>query len=98
MALPRGSPRGGMGIASWHDMNPTILMKRSRSGSSPNLADWERACRECSFETLARELAGLPAGGLNLAYEAVHRHVGGPLAEAVAVRWLGKKDEVRELS
>ncbi|MGZ4240894.1 MAG: acetate--CoA ligase [Actinomycetota bacterium] len=47
----------------------------------------------------ARELLdGLPAGGLNIAYEAVDRHAAGPLASSVAIRWLGKHGDTRELT
>ncbi|MGZ4104373.1 MAG: AMP-binding protein, partial [Actinomycetota bacterium] len=47
----------------------------------------------------ARELLdGLPAGGLNIAYEAVDRHAAGPLASRVAIRWLGKHGDTRELT
>jgi acetyl-CoA synthetase len=44
-------------------------------------------------------LSGLPDGkGLNIAHEAVDRHAAGPLGDQVAVRWLGKRGEHRDLS
>jgi acetyl-CoA synthetase len=42
----------------------------------PNMPDYERACREFSWEEARRQLDGLPAGrGLNIAHECVDRHV-----------------------
>jgi len=41
------------------------------------------------FEEARRALAGLPGGGLNIAYEAVDRHAAGARADRVAIRWLG---------
>jgi acetyl-CoA synthetase len=44
-------------------------------------------------------LSGLPDGnGLNIAHEAVDRHAAGPLGDQVAIRWLGKRGEHRDLS
>ena len=66
---------------------------------APNLASYDAARREFSWETARRELAGLPGGrGLNIAYEAVDRHLSGPLADKLALRWLGRRDEVRDFS
>ncbi len=62
------------------------------------MADYERACAEFSWEQARAELAGLPGGGLNIAYEAVDRHAGGPLAATPALRFLGKGADVRQLT
>jgi acetyl-CoA synthetase len=44
-------------------------------------------------------LSGLPDGnGLNIAHEAVDRHAAGPLGDQIAIRWLGKRGEHRDLS
>jgi acetyl-CoA synthetase len=45
-----------------------------------------------------RQLSGLPGGGLNMAHEAVDRHAAGPLAGKVAIRWLGREGERRDLT
>ena len=44
------------------------------------------------------ELDGLPDGGLNMAHEAVDRHLSGPRADQAALRWRGRRDERRELT
>ncbi|HEX8714654.1 MAG TPA: acetate--CoA ligase [Solirubrobacteraceae bacterium] len=63
-----------------------------------NMPDYELARAEFSWERARQELAGLPGGALNIAHEAVDRHASGPLAGTVALRFLGRRDEVRELT
>jgi len=62
---------------------------------SPHLLDYQRTCKEFSWEQVERELRDLAAGsGLNIAYQAVDRHAEGPRALHLALRWLGKQGEV----
>jgi acetyl-CoA synthetase len=64
----------------------------------PNLRDYDRTRAEFSWASIRLRLAGLPSGkGLNLAYEAVDRHVltGG---DRLALRWLGKDGAIKDLS
>ena len=51
-----------------------------------------------SWTNARGELSGLPGdpGSLNIAYEAVDRHAHGPEADRLAIRWLGKRGEVRD--
>jgi acetyl-CoA synthetase len=65
---------------------------------APNLADYAATCAAFDWERAAAELDGLPAGGLNIAHEAVDRHLGGPREERCAIRWIGKTGARRELS
>jgi len=58
------------------------------SGVTPNLRDYERTCSAFSWEAESRKLARLPEGGLNIAHEAVDRHVRGPLQDQPALRFL----------
>jgi len=58
---------------------------------APNLLDYDQARAEFSWEQARHELGGMPTGGLNIAYEAIDRHATGPLANHVALRWLGKR-------
>jgi len=55
---------------------------------SPNLVDYEGACREPPWREASRWVEGLPGGALNIAYEAVDRHALGPLAGLRAIRFL----------
>jgi acetyl-CoA synthetase len=65
---------------------------------APNMLDYELARAEFSWASARGELAGLPDGGLNIAYEAVDRHADGPLADTVALRFLSKRHDASELS
>jgi acetyl-CoA synthetase len=63
---------------------------------APNLLHYEETRRPFDWEEVRSTFAGLPAGhGLNIAYEAVDRHAGGPWGEQVALRWLGKDGATR---
>jgi acetyl-CoA synthetase len=65
----------------------------------PNLLDYEAARKAFSWEEAARALDGLPGGaGLNIAHECVDRHVAAGRGARVALRWLGKRGEQRDLS
>ncbi len=65
----------------------------------PNLLDYETTRAEFSWEAIRGELDGLPNGqGLNIAYEAVDRHANGPKRDKVAIRWLGKRGDVRDIT
>jgi acetyl-CoA synthetase len=65
----------------------------------PNLSDYEDAYASFRWADARGRLDGLPDdGGLNIAHEAVDRHANGPRATHTAIRWLGKKGEVREFT
>jgi acetyl-CoA synthetase len=77
---------------------PTIHKRAGVNGAQPNLERWEDARASFRWDDARKQLDGLPGGrGLNITYEAVTRHARGPLAEKVAIRWLGKAG-VQELS
>jgi acetyl-CoA synthetase len=63
----------------------------------PHLLDYGKTCAEFSWDDIRCELDGLPGGqGLNMAHEAVDRHMGGPLQDRLAMRWLGRDGTVRD--
>lgn len=74
------------------------IEKRPGRDVAANLAEYERLCRELTWESARRELSGLPAGGLNIAHEAVTRHAEGVAGEQVALRFLRKGGEVLDLT
>ncbi|GLY88909.1 acetate--CoA ligase [Actinoallomurus iriomotensis] len=75
------------------------IRKQGISGSPPNLADYEAARREFSWDRARAELSGLPGGrGLNIAYEAVDRHALGSAGNVVALRCVSHDDRVTELT
>ena len=78
----------------------SIVKSRSDSGFAPVLDDYERVRAEFSWKDARdRELDGLPGGaGLNIAHEAFDRHVAGPRATQLALRWLGKDGARRDMT
>jgi acetyl-CoA synthetase len=56
----------------------------------PNLSDYQKVRRSFSWDHAGAELDGLPGGGLNIAYEAVDRHVRHGEGDRHAIIWLGK--------
>ncbi len=72
-------------------MRPPVIHKGA--------ADWRVAPNApLSWEAARQALAGLPGGGLNIAYEAVDRHAAGTHASHVAIRWLGAGGEIRDIT
>ena len=71
-------------------MDGSIIHKSARPGAAPpNLGDYEAARREFSWEQARAGLSGLPRdGGVNIADEAVDRHVLEGHGSHVALRWL----------
>ena len=76
----------------------TIEKPRQGWAIVPNLVDYERTRTAFSWRTARAALDGLPGGGLNIAHEAVDRHCAGPQRDHLALRWLGKRGEVRDFS
>jgi len=58
----------------------------------PNVACYQKTCAEFSWDSIRRELEGLPGGrGLNIAHEAVDRHANGARRNQLALRWLRRE-------
>src|SRR5512143_620909 len=64
----------------------------------PNLRVYEEACATFSWGHARAELDGVPAGGLNIAHEAVDRHATGPRQTQLALRWISKSGVVRDFT
>ena len=76
---------------------PALIRKMARRASpEPNLAQYEAARASFSWEAARRQLDGLPGGGLNIAHEAVDRHIAAGRGSRLAVRWLGKSGQTRD--
>ncbi len=81
-------------------MTWAVIDKSARDRKvTPNLVDYDEACKEFSWKEAARQLDGLPGGhGLNIAYEAIDRHAAGPLRDKVAIRWVSKGSATRDFT
>lgn len=67
-----------------------IRKPRGHQRVAPNMPDWAAARATFTWAEARAALDGLPAGGLNIAHEAVDRHAAGARAAHVALRWLGR--------
>jgi len=74
---------------------PTIL-KDTETRAAANLTDAVRA--RFSWDDARELLDGLPGGGLNIAHEALDRHVTAGHGDQVAIRCLGKDGERRDIT
>jgi acetyl-CoA synthetase len=76
-----------------------IVKRPAELSPVPNLLDYEATCTAFTWAQAATWLDGLPGGaGLNIAHEAVDRHLLHGRGAKTAIRWLGKTGERRELS
>jgi acetyl-CoA synthetase len=65
---------------------------------SPNLLDYGAACTAFNIDREMTALSGLPAGGVNIAFEAVDRHASGDRGDRVALRWLSRKGDQKDFT
>lgn len=81
-------------------MNPLSVIHKTSADLrvEPNLLDYEKTRKTFTWEAAQAELAGLPGGGLNIAWEAVERHAAGVLRDKVALRFLSATAPPRNLN
>ena len=71
-------------------MFPTIEKSEADWRVRPNLIDYDSVRAAFDWQGAHKILAGLPGGGLNMAHEAVTRHVAEGRGERVALRHIGR--------
>lgn len=75
-----------------------IIRKNGPAARAAVLDDYEAVRASFDWHTVRGALEGLPGGGLNIAHEALDRHVAAGHGKRVAIRWLGRSDERRLIS
>jgi acetyl-CoA synthetase len=81
------------------ELRGDVLHKPAVPAVPPNLRDYAAECRGFSWGRAAEALDGLPGGqGLNIAHEAVDRHLAHGRGDRIAIRWRGKGGAARDLS
>ncbi|HLN47921.1 MAG TPA: AMP-binding protein, partial [Steroidobacteraceae bacterium] len=65
---------------------------------SANLQEYEGYAKNFAWSQARALLDGLPGGGLNIAHEAVDRHVLAGRGDKLALRWIGRDDRIRDFS
>jgi acetyl-CoA synthetase len=78
--------------------SPIIRKIDSARQGFVNLRDYEDVYRTFSWSMARAELDGLPGGGLNIAYEAVDRHVARGRGDRTALVWIDKEGKVQAFS
>jgi acetyl-CoA synthetase len=77
----------------------TIRKNLSLMNPRPNMIDYMKIKATFDWNGARSLLEGLPAGkGMNIAHEAVDRHARGAAGEHVAILWIGKSGERREIT
>ncbi len=78
---------------TWQAIRKDPVQRRSA-----NMRDYELLRRRFNWDTAGQWLSGLPAGGLNIAYEAVDRHAEGDRNRHLALRCVTRGGAVTDLS
>ena len=74
------------------------IRKHPRDYAEANLQDYDEFARKFVWEDARALLDGLPGGGLNIAHEAVDRHVLAGRGTKLALRWIGRDDRICDFS
>ena len=74
------------------------IRKRPEDYAAANLQNYEKYTKTFSWTEAQRLLDGLPQGGLNIAHEAVDRHVLAGRGGKLALRWIGRDNRVQDIS
>ena len=74
------------------------IRKRPEDYTGANLQNYEGCAKTFSWAQARGLLDGLPGGGLNIAHEAVDRHVVAGRGDKLALRWIGRDDRVRDFT
>jgi acetyl-CoA synthetase len=79
-------------------MSWRCIGKETHETAHANLNDYDRVVACFSWQDARALLDGLPGGGLNIAYEAIDRHVAHGRGDKVAIRWIGQDDSRRDFT
>lgn len=72
------------------------IRKRPEDFVGANLVDYDVCARTYSWTQARGLLHGLAGGGLNIAHEAIDRHVKAGRGDKLALRWIGRDDSIRD--
>lgn len=74
------------------------IRKRPEDFVGANLVDYDVCARTYSWTQARGLLDGLAGGGLNIAHEAIDRHVKAGRGDKLALRWIGRDDSIRDFT
>ena len=79
-------------------MDWEAIHKQPADFADANLKDYDSFVADFSWDRARVLLDGMPGGALNIAYEAIDRHVIAGRGGKLALRWLGRDDETRDFT
>jgi acetyl-CoA synthetase len=85
-------------VLCWAVMEWKRIHKRHEDYVTANLQNYEGYAKTFSWAQARALLDGLPGGGLNIAHEAVDRHVLAGRGNKLALRWIGRDDRIQDFS
>ncbi|MCC6780715.1 MAG: acetate--CoA ligase [Hyphomicrobiales bacterium] len=74
------------------------ICKRPEECADANLSDYQQYADAFSWQQARSLLDGLPAGGLNIAHEAVERHLANGRGGHLALRWISREGRTLDFS
>jgi len=74
------------------------IQKRPGDSAGANLQDYEGYSKQFTWAQARGLLNGLPGGGLNIAHEAVDRHVMAGRGGKLALRWIGRNGQIQDFT
>jgi acetyl-CoA synthetase len=74
------------------------IIHKAATTVAPNVTDWSAARARFAWEAVRASLGIQPGSNVNMAYLALDRHIGTPIENTVALRWIGSHGERRDLS
>ena len=74
-------------------MAQEFIRKTVKQTAQANMPDYQQEVADFSWETAAGLLDGLPDGRINIAHEAIDRHLANGKGDKVALRWIAKDGE-----
>ncbi len=74
------------------------VRKTAAQCAAANMPDYALTHRTLGWDDMRQWLAYLPGGGLNIAHEAIDRHVEAGRGDREAIRWLGKEGSRRSFT
>jgi acetyl-CoA synthetase len=74
------------------------IRKRPHDYVGANLQDYESYAKRFVWSQARALLDGLPGGGLNIAHEAIDRHVSAGSGSKLALRWIGRDDQIHDFT
>jgi acetyl-CoA synthetase len=79
-------------------MKQEPITKTAKARRGANMADYDDARARFTWQSARGLIDGLPGGKLNIAHEAVDRHVAGGYGGQLALRWISKQGKHRDFT